>query len=618
MSFNNTKKTKYVSANHVPWGSRGLSPILTWCIFVLVLGVSVGDSTLQAAARNVGEQIDPAVVQGVGQSAARKGMIWRAEDKWATADGYNWAGIESDLQDMQNAGAKWVRIAFWQNQSLSYYDRLLPLIGQYGLQVLGNVRKTDPSKDLGTTAQQAAYRTWLSNVVTRYQGNVRYWEIENETNIPSGWNICLDTSCQNSDAAAYSKAVGNYVQVLKIAHETIKAVDPSLQVLIAGLCECGAERYLDELIRLDAQRYFDIMAYHPFGRAPDQVIERLNALKAKMALQPALALKPIWITAIGYQTANWNGTPGRVANEQVKADYLLQTMELLSEANGVAGPIFWYILSEPIAKVNGFGLIYKDASQQPLKTVYLPAYTAYKELWTTKYVAILPAIEDSFVSKNSPTGRYTTSQQLKIGYGSDVRQAYMKFDLASLAGHRLLQTQLRFITANVAGAGSAATQSIALLFGTGWSEATLTYRNQPAPIIGTVSNTAQGTGYQVWLDEAALQQAVGGKATLMMQSTSADELIIQSREWKKSLRLVVYYSPAAAATTANELEAPSAEELEAIEPLTADGSALRIEEPYNWSGTSDVSGAQELCSYERPDCPEQRSGPPLYLPYMSR
>ncbi len=225
MLLNKRKKTGQAFERRVYQRGRWLRLVLVWSILLLSSGVPVGHSSLHAAARRVdaGKANSQAAVQAItgNQSPARKGMIWRAEDKWAIPDGYNWTGIESDLQDMQNAGAKWVRIAFWQDKPFSYYDRLLPLIAQYNIQILGNIRKTDPSKELGTPAQQEAYRTWLSRVVTRYQGRVRYWEVENETNIPSGWNICLDTTCQNSDPAAYSQAVEDYVQLLRIAHNTI-------------------------------------------------------------------------------------------------------------------------------------------------------------------------------------------------------------------------------------------------------------------------------------------------------------------------------------------------------------------------------------------------------------
>lgn len=581
--------------------------------------------------RTVAPVAAPAFVVAPSDAADYKGMIWRAEDKWATADGYNWAGIESDLRDMQAAGAGWVRIAFKQDMPLSFYDCLLPLVRQYGLKVLGNTRKMLAPKELGTPAEQEAYRTWLTEVVTRYQDHVRYWEIENETNIPSGWNICLDADCKESDPALYSQAVADYVALLQQAYTVIKGVDPALQVLIGGLCECGSERYIDELIKLDAYRYFDIMAFHPFGRSPEEVMARLDAAKAKLAQQPELAAKPIWITAIGYHTADWPGTPGRVADESVKADYLLQTLQMLREADGVEGPIFWYILSEPLAEVNGYGLMVKDVEADPATATKLPAYQAYQALWTTKQVRVLPATEDTFVSRNDPSINYDSAGKLWAEAGEDLRRTYIKFDFSELDDVTLLQAQLRFLTANDDGAGSAESQTIRLLEGPVWHESDLTYATQPltatstvSDAVGVISETVHGKGYQVGLDAAVLQRAIGQDLSLLIDTQSADELIIQSREWKSLLRMIVYYTtddagrPLDAATTTatntatnvvtSVVTGRSAHAV--VEDLYHRDDVLDTSSPFDrvWQTASGLPAAAQ--------CMDAAPGSKLYLPWV--
>src|SRR4051794_18195373 len=102
----------------------------------------------------------------------RKAVIWRPEDKWKTSTGYNWSAIESELQDMRNAGITWARIFFKQNESTAFLDQLIPLAGQYNVTILIVTMKSDPGKDLGTPEQQATYRTWLTNLVNRYKGSV--------------------------------------------------------------------------------------------------------------------------------------------------------------------------------------------------------------------------------------------------------------------------------------------------------------------------------------------------------------------------------------------------------------------------------------------------------------
>jgi hypothetical protein len=594
---------------------------------MLFSGTPFGGPTPSRAAQGTSElELDIAATTAqtaAEQAADRKGVIWLPHAKWDTANGYDWAGIESDLQDMQRAHIGWIRIFLRQDLPMSFHDRLVPLIAQYGIQLLPIIKKTDPQEDLGTPAQQAAYRAWLTEVVTRYHSTVRYWEIENETNIPQGWAICCHNDPDPAVQAAYVRSVESYLTLLRMAHEIIKGIDPTLQVVIAGLCEAGAERYIEELIRLNAHQYFDIMSYHPFGTRPEAAVQRVNALKAKMALQPELAAKPIWITAIGYHAqAGWKA-PGRVADEEVKADYLVQTMQLMHDTVGVEGPIFWYALSEP-SLANGYGLIQIDERQTPPRKTYLPAYTAFQDLWVTEFMETSPAIADSFVSRNFPTANYGNSQQLRIGYGTDVREAYLKFDLTSLTGYTLLDTQLRFLTANTTDAGSAATQVIRMAANPNWTEGGIKYRNQPMPIVGTVSDTSQGKGYQITLDAATLQQAVGGQLVLTINSQSADELVIQSREWiKNPPKLIVSYTTAAAvASTEPDGVAPSAEELEPIEEVM-DSPDKTVEDLYEWSVDDPYSGYPYEMLEETPEEIEEgeqgaATGAELYLPFVEQ
>jgi len=551
------------------------------------------------------------------QAADRKGVIWSPHVKWATSSGYNWAGIESDLQDMNRANIGWVRIFIRQDLPFSFLDHLVPLIAQYNVHFLPILIKTDPYHDLGNTTQQAAYRAWVTQIVTRYKSTVRYWEIENETNIPPGWNIC----CNNdpNKQTEYIQSVKNYVAVLKMAHQAIKTIDPTLQVLIAGICEAGMERFIDELIAQNAMQYFDIISYHPFGPRPEVAKERLDALKVRIAKDPALAAKPIWITAIGFHAmAGWT-SPGRTANEEMKADYLLQTLQMIHDTAGVQGAIFWYIFAES-SVANGYGLLQFDAKQNPVQKKYLPAYSEYQALWVTKEVAILPASADNFVSENNSTSNFGNSQTLKIGFGSDIRQAYLQFDLTPLAGHTLLKTQFRFATANVAGAGSLGTQVIRMITSQSWTEGGIYYRNQPLSYVGAISNTAQTTGYQTVLDRRAVSRGVGGKVLLTIDSTSADELVIQSREWVKNPpKLVIYYTNATANVASDtEAEANPDGVLSSISEVSLPPI---MEEPYPWNIPDPYAGYP----LGAPDNSEKGEnggngtslGVPLYLPFVS-
>src|SRR3954451_3513806 len=210
-----------------------------WLVALLALIFTFASPVTRATAKN-----NPAVGSATRLESdalpltERKAVIWRPEDKWKTSSGYNWDAIESELQDMRNAGITWARIFYRQSEPVAFLDQLIPLAGQYNVKIVLVLLKTDPAKDLGTPTQQATYRTWLSNLVNRYKGSVRYWEIENEENlssdrnVDSGWHI---DQTDGSDPVAYAAAVASYLEVLKQAYTTIKAIDPTLQVLIGGL-----------------------------------------------------------------------------------------------------------------------------------------------------------------------------------------------------------------------------------------------------------------------------------------------------------------------------------------------------------------------------------------------
>ena len=94
-----------------------------------------------------------------------------------------------------------------------------------------------------------------------------------------------------------------------------------------------------------------------------------------------MASKPIWITEFGWQ-ATWAGSFMYVPNEDIKANYLAQTVVKLREA-GINTPIFcyvWYewadITRQGASNVNGFGFVRRaSANAEPVR---LPAYFALR------------------------------------------------------------------------------------------------------------------------------------------------------------------------------------------------------------------------------------------------
>jgi hypothetical protein len=287
--------------------------------------------------------------------------------------GKNARGIASDLRDVKAAGATWIRLDVSPDAaSRATFDIVARVAKARGLRILAVLRKPVGQNDLGTTADRAAFRRFVRQMVIRYRASVKYWEMLDEPNLSHQWNI--DTSA-GSDQVKYAASVRRYVTLLKDGYRTVKANDPTARVLFGGLSEAHVERYLAVLLRTNAYKYFDAMSFHPYARKPEKVVGRFKAVRDRLRAVPAFAAKPIWITEAGYQSS-WTHKGGYVPTEALKARYLPVTIRQLFAA-GAKGPYFWYTLHQNTATSRGYGLELKN--KETLVTRRLPAFNSFRK-----------------------------------------------------------------------------------------------------------------------------------------------------------------------------------------------------------------------------------------------
>ena len=139
----------------------------------------------------------------------------------------------------------------------------------------------DPSKDLiqGPPKDLRDYANFVRAVATRYKGRIRAYEIWNEPNLAREW-------CGKPPSGK------EYVQLLKLAYETIKAADPTAWIISAGLSPTTRNDnvarpdalFLQEMYDAGTSKYFDLLGVHGAGfRAPPE------ADPAQVARDPNLA-----------------------------------------------------------------------------------------------------------------------------------------------------------------------------------------------------------------------------------------------------------------------------------------------------------------------------------------
>ncbi len=132
--------------------------------------------------------------------------------------------------------------------------------------------------------EQNHYAAYLYKTVSRYQGQVKFWEIWNEPDLdfsgngwkPKGtegnWFQNVPEPCDY----ALRAPVFHYIRLLRISYEIVKTVDPTAYVAVGGL---GYPGFLDLILRhsdnpdngkINAQyplkggAYFDVLSYHSY------------------------------------------------------------------------------------------------------------------------------------------------------------------------------------------------------------------------------------------------------------------------------------------------------------------------------------------------------------------
>jgi hypothetical protein len=276
--------------------------------------------------------------------------------------------MERAAQMARDAGVKWSREDFsWgriERQrgqfDWTYYDNLVACARRNGITVYAIVgywtRWTKPYTSEGIDD----YVRFLKVMVTRYQKEIKQWEIWNEPNI-FFWDGPKDL----------------YAELLIKSYAAIKEIDPSAKVL--GLSTAGIDyKFISRM--LDLKTPFDILTIHPYrSQLNDSAfIDDLKRVSDVVKL-PDGRRRPVWLTEMGWATH----TPHNTLRQDFAANTLRAQAELIARSylcaivSGVEPRTFWYDFrndgDDPIYFEHQLGIVYNDFRPKP-------AYVAYATL----------------------------------------------------------------------------------------------------------------------------------------------------------------------------------------------------------------------------------------------
>ncbi|UCC88544.1 MAG: beta-galactosidase [Anaerolineales bacterium] len=181
---------------------------------------------------------------------------------------------DRDLKLIDEAGFRWVKQEFawreiegaqpgifnWANT-----DRVMDQIDSYGLNVIARVGvqpqwASDVYPEVGPPDNYQDFANFLGALATRYRGRIDAYQIWNEPNLAREWGN------RPPNPAEYS-------EMLKVAYQAIKAIDPSAHIISAGLAPTTRwddvavpdTVFLQAMYDAGAAPYFDLMGAHGAG-----------------------------------------------------------------------------------------------------------------------------------------------------------------------------------------------------------------------------------------------------------------------------------------------------------------------------------------------------------------
>jgi hypothetical protein len=357
------------------------------------------------------------------------------------------AKIRASMQLIRDAGFHFIRQEFpWEDleqprkgefydtkfnhSTWDKYDRIVALAHEYGLEIIA--RLDHPPN--WTRADGAArgnfappdnyddYGDFVSAVVSRYKGKIKYYQLWNEPNIYPEWGE-QPVSAQD------------YTRLLKIGYTRAKQADPNAVIISAGLAqtlETGPRNvsdliFLQQMYDAGAKNYFDILAVMNYGLFTGPGDHRADPTRTNFS-RPILlreimvkngdANKPMWAMEIG-----WNALPlsftdapfGRVTEAQ-QARYAAQAYaRAQTEWSWMGVMNYWF-----------FKRAYDDERNQPFFYFRLfdpdfkplPAYAALKA-----YIATARWLGKGFHQETDWVLQYSGDWQT-AAYGARVTDGY--------------------------------------------------------------------------------------------------------------------------------------------------------------------------------------------------
>ncbi|MGC3791375.1 cellulase family glycosylhydrolase [Priestia aryabhattai] len=266
---------------------------------------------------------------------------------------------EEDLQNIVDAGFKWVRVDMtWENiesKKESYdfeksgYDKLNKSLKEKRLKpyyIFDYSNKLyESNRSIMTSDGLKAYMKFVDVVTKRYKNQNAIWEIWNEPNIEMFWN----------PQPSYKQ----YSLLVKKVAPIIKKNDPNSRVVAPALAGIHQEslKWLQQFFKQGTLKYIDAVSVHPYRFTnPEDALKDYKELKIIIRQYTNRDI-PIISGEWGYSILN---TPTQHLTEMQQADYVIR-MFLVNAEEGIPISILYNWKNngfDPNNKEHNFGVLW--------------------------------------------------------------------------------------------------------------------------------------------------------------------------------------------------------------------------------------------------------------------
>jgi len=224
------------------------------------------------------------------------------------------------------------------------------------------------------TSGDSSFARYCNRFAERYRGRIASYEVWNEPDLTQYWGGSAE----------------EYVALLKGCYRGIKAADPAVTVVMAGMAYTTNRAFTAAAIRLLAQdpdgpanhNFFDVMAIHMYSD-PDNVYKHTVAVRNTL-INNGLGGKPIWITETNVPLRGVNGVPDDpipgMGTPEEGGWYVLQAASNALAAG--AQKLMFFRLADDDMQGEAWGLVNNQGTPRPGYKALQLASSVFKEVTT--------------------------------------------------------------------------------------------------------------------------------------------------------------------------------------------------------------------------------------------